>query len=87
MPLDGITTGNNFHAFQLMSASFEPRDVTSDKKYGKHYTKMKKASTASPVMEVTESMLGGENTALLNTLPDRIAQANKKATECVSRSR
>ncbi|KAL8024078.1 hypothetical protein Plhal710r2_c005g0021591 [Plasmopara halstedii] len=44
----------------------------------KHHTKIKRASKASPVMEVTESMLDDENTALLNTLPDRLAEADKK---------
>jgi hypothetical protein len=44
----------------------------------KHHIKIKKASKASPVMEVTESMLNDENTALLNTLPDRLAEADKK---------
>ncbi|CEG44738.1 uncharacterized protein PHALS_01078 [Plasmopara halstedii] len=41
-------------------------------------TKIKRASKASPVMEVTESMHDDDNTALLNTLPDRLAETNKK---------
>jgi hypothetical protein len=44
----------------------------------KHHTKIKKASKASPVLEVTESMLNDENTALLNTLTDCLAEADKK---------
>ncbi|KAF1773397.1 hypothetical protein GQ600_15376 [Phytophthora cactorum] len=44
----------------------------------KHHTKIKKASKASPVMEVTEAMLDDENTALLNVIPDRLAEADKK---------
>lgn len=42
----------------------------------KHHTKIKKASTASPVLEVSESMQDDENTALLNTLPDCLALAD-----------
>ena len=42
----------------------------------KHHTKIKKASKASPVLEVSESMLNDENTALLNTLPDCLALAD-----------
>ena len=44
----------------------------------KHHTKIKKASKASPVVLVSESMLNDENTALLNTLPDCLAEADKK---------
>lgn len=44
----------------------------------KHHTKIKKASSASPVIEVTEAMLNDENTALLNVIPDRLAEADKK---------
>ncbi|KAF1318173.1 hypothetical protein FI667_g14138, partial [Globisporangium splendens] len=44
----------------------------------KHHTKIRKASKASPLLEVTESMLNDENTALLNTLPDCLAEADKK---------
>lgn len=44
----------------------------------KHHTKVKKALKASPILEVTESMLNDENTALLNTLPDRLTAADKK---------
>ncbi|KAF1328542.1 putative Pollike protein, partial [Globisporangium splendens] len=42
----------------------------------KHHTKIRKASKASPILEVSESMLNDENTALLNTLPDRLALAD-----------
>ncbi|CAH0485663.1 unnamed protein product [Peronospora farinosa] len=38
----------------------------------------KKAAKASPVLEVTEAMINDENTALLNTLPDCLAKADKK---------
>lgn len=44
----------------------------------KRHTKIKKASKASPIFEVTESMLNDENTALLDNLPDRLAAADKK---------
>jgi hypothetical protein len=44
----------------------------------KHHTKIKKAAKASPVLEVTESMLNDENTALLNILPDCLAEADTK---------
>ena len=44
----------------------------------KHHTKIKKASKASSVMAVTEAMLDDENTALLNVIPDRLAEADKK---------
>ena len=44
----------------------------------KHHTKIKKASRSSPILEVTESMLNDENTALLDTLPDRLADADTK---------
>ncbi|KAF1321893.1 putative Pollike protein, partial [Globisporangium splendens] len=42
----------------------------------KHHTKIRKASKASPILEVSEPMLNDENTALLNTLPDRLALAD-----------
>ena len=44
----------------------------------KHHTKIKKASKASPLIEVTEAMMNDENTALLNVIPDRLAEADKK---------
>ncbi|KAF1331473.1 putative Pollike protein, partial [Globisporangium splendens] len=44
----------------------------------KHHTKIHKASKPSPVVEVTESMISDENTALLNTLADRLEDADKK---------
>uniref|UniRef100_A0AAV1VNR0 Uncharacterized protein n=1 Tax=Peronospora matthiolae TaxID=2874970 RepID=A0AAV1VNR0_9STRA len=44
----------------------------------KHHTKIKKASKATPIMEVTEAMLDDENTALLSVLPDRLAEADTK---------
>ncbi|KAF1315563.1 putative Pollike protein, partial [Globisporangium splendens] len=44
----------------------------------KHHTKIRKASKPSPVVEVTESMISDENTALLNTLADRLEDADKK---------
>ena len=44
----------------------------------KHHTKIKKASKASPIIEVTEAMLNDENTALLNVIPDRLQEADKK---------
>ena len=44
----------------------------------KHHTKITKASQATLISEVTESMLNDENTALLNILPDRLAEADKK---------
>lgn len=44
----------------------------------KHHTKIKKALTVSPVIEVAEAMLNDENTALLNVIPDRLAEADKK---------
>ena len=44
----------------------------------KHHTKIKKAAKASPILEVTESMLDDENTALLNILPDCLAKADTK---------
>ncbi|KAF1328765.1 putative Pollike protein, partial [Globisporangium splendens] len=42
----------------------------------KHCTKIRKASKASSLAGVAESMLNDENTALLNTLPDRLALAD-----------
>jgi len=44
----------------------------------KHHTKIKTTSKASPIMEVTQSMMDDENTALLNTLPDRLMEADTK---------
>jgi hypothetical protein len=52
--------------------------------FEKHHTKIKKASKASPVLEVSESMLNDENTSLLNTLPDCLALAD---TQVVSASK
>ncbi|CAI5721984.1 unnamed protein product [Peronospora destructor] len=45
---------------------------------GKHHTKIKKASRASPISEVTESMLNDENSAQLDILSDRLAEADTK---------
>lgn len=44
----------------------------------KHHTKIRKASIPSPVVEVTDSMISDENTALLNTLDDRLEDADRK---------
>lgn len=49
----------------------------------KHHTKIKKAANASPILEVTESMINEENTALLNLLPDRLAEADAKVPSMV----
>ncbi|POM79846.1 Hypothetical protein PHPALM_2390, partial [Phytophthora palmivora] len=44
----------------------------------KHHTKIRKAPKPSPVVEVTESMISVENTALLNTLDDHLEDADKR---------
>ncbi|KAG3127324.1 hypothetical protein C6341_g25022, partial [Phytophthora cactorum] len=85
-PLDGVATANYFQALQSMEVTFESKNRPDAVKTStesaffveKHHTKIKKASKASPVMEVTEAMLDDENTALLNVIPDRLAEADKK---------
>ncbi|POM72902.1 Pol-like protein putative [Phytophthora palmivora] len=47
----------------------------------KHHTKIRKAPKPSPVVEVTESMISDENTALLNTLVDRLEDADKRVDD------
>lgn len=42
----------------------------------KHHTKIRRAAKASSVLEVAESMLNDENTALLNILPDCLTSAD-----------
>ncbi|TYZ67304.1 hypothetical protein PybrP1_010239, partial [[Pythium] brassicae (nom. inval.)] len=49
----------------------------------KHHTKIRKATKAAPVIEVAEAMANDENTALLNTLPDRLEEADKKVERVV----
>jgi hypothetical protein len=44
----------------------------------KHHTKVKKSTKASHIVEVTESMVNDENTALLSVLPDRLKHADTK---------
>ncbi|KAL8009034.1 hypothetical protein Plhal710r2_c075g0179071 [Plasmopara halstedii] len=44
----------------------------------KHHSKIVKAAKATSIIEVTESMLNDENTALLDTLPDRLLAAEAK---------
>ncbi|KAG2758866.1 hypothetical protein Pcac1_g29042, partial [Phytophthora cactorum] len=78
-PLDGVATANYFQALQSMEVTFESKNRPDAVKAStesaffveKHHTKIKKASKASSVMEVTEAMLDDENTALLNVIPDR----------------
>ncbi|KAL7690075.1 hypothetical protein Plhal304r1_c013g0049031 [Plasmopara halstedii] len=71
-----------------MEVSFELKDVTAGKNYGvrrqimpvnrSRHTKIKKASKASPVMQVTESILDDKNRALRNTLTDLLAEPGRK---------
>jgi hypothetical protein len=48
-----------------------------------NHTKVKKATKASLIIEVTESMINDENTALLNTLSDKLEQADDKVGSMV----
>ncbi|KAL7688159.1 hypothetical protein Plhal304r1_c020g0072831 [Plasmopara halstedii] len=88
-PLDGIATSNYFQSLQSMKAEFELNDITTDKKHGvrkqittvNHHTKIVKAVKATSIIEVTESLLNDENTALLDLLPDRVLVADAKLVE------
>ncbi|TYZ53554.1 hypothetical protein PybrP1_008978, partial [[Pythium] brassicae (nom. inval.)] len=44
----------------------------------KHHTKVRKSKRASPVAETVEAMQNDENTALLNTLEDKLVDADTK---------
>uniref|UniRef100_K3XAV1 Uncharacterized protein n=1 Tax=Globisporangium ultimum (strain ATCC 200006 / CBS 805.95 / DAOM BR144) TaxID=431595 RepID=K3XAV1_GLOUD len=50
----------------------------------KHHTKVRKASKASSLAEVAESMLNDENTALLSVLPDCLATADTKVVSVLN---
>jgi hypothetical protein len=50
----------------------------------KHHTKVRKASKASSLAEVAESMLNDENTALLSVLPDCLATADTKVVSILN---
>ncbi|CEG42905.1 uncharacterized protein PHALS_13141 [Plasmopara halstedii] len=43
----------------------------------KHHTMIKKVAKATPILEITESMINGENTAQLDTLPNKFAEADE----------
>ncbi|CEG37076.1 uncharacterized protein PHALS_04537 [Plasmopara halstedii] len=49
----------------------------------KHYITIVKAAKATPIIKWTESMLNDKNTALLDTLPDRLMAADAKVSGIV----
>ncbi|KAL7683440.1 hypothetical protein Plhal304r1_c041g0118971 [Plasmopara halstedii] len=49
----------------------------------KHHTRIKKAAKATLTLEVTKSMINEENTALLDTLPDKFAEADETVPSMV----
>ncbi|KAL7679808.1 hypothetical protein Plhal304r1_c073g0161211 [Plasmopara halstedii] len=69
-----------------MEVEFELKGITTDKKHGvrkqivpvNHHTKLVEAAKATSIIEVTESMLNDENTALLDTLSDCLTTADAK---------
>ncbi|KAL7689853.1 hypothetical protein Plhal304r1_c014g0052601 [Plasmopara halstedii] len=90
-PLNGIATMNYFQALQTMDVEFVVKDATADKRHGarkqivpvNHHTRIKKAAKATPILEVTESMINDENTAQLDTLPDKFAEADETVPSMV----
>ncbi|KAL7690945.1 hypothetical protein Plhal304r1_c010g0037961 [Plasmopara halstedii] len=71
-----------------MEVEFELKDITTEKKHGvrkqimpvnvRRPESIVKAVKATSIIEVTESMLNDENTALLDLLPDRVLAADAK---------
>ncbi|KAL7683541.1 hypothetical protein Plhal304r1_c041g0120031 [Plasmopara halstedii] len=49
----------------------------------KHHTRKKKAAKVTSILEVTESMITDENTAQLDTLPDKFAEADETVPSMV----
>ncbi|KAL8010678.1 hypothetical protein Plhal710r2_c058g0167631 [Plasmopara halstedii] len=80
-PLNGIANTNFFRALQSMNVAFVVKHATADKRRdaarASRSYRIKKAAKATPILEVTESMINDENTALLDTLPNKFDEADR----------